>query len=254
VENVPGLLSFRSGLLIDSFIRKLRGIDRGGVHYKVVLDTLDAAGYGVPQHRRRTLICGIAGDAFRFPQAGGGRTSLIDAIGDLPEWTAATADEVLSLPNAFPLTRYQRARRRGADALYNHSAKRLQPTRQHRLTYLWEGSDKRALPDHLQAGGRNGKYRKLRSGVPAPTIVAHMAHDTAAFIHPWYSRMLTVREAARLQAFDDRYRFFGSQYSQFKQVGNSVPVLMAAAVARAMEPAVYASSALSRAGFRSATA
>ena len=173
---------------------------------------------------------------------------------DLPEWTASTADEALSMPGAFPLTRYQRARRRGAEALYNHSAKRLQQTRQHRLTYLREGSDKRALPDHLQAGGRDGKYRKLRSGAPAPTIVAHMAHDTAAFVHPWYNRMLTVREAARLQSFDDRYRFFGSQYSQFKQVGNSVPVLMAAAVACAVESAVQESMAATRPGRRSATA
>ena len=67
-------------------------------------------------------------------------------------------------------------------------------------------------------------------------------------------RMLTVREAARLQSFDDRYRFFGSQYSQFKQVGNSVPVLMAATVAMAMEPAVQASIRAERSRLRSASA
>lgn len=233
IENVPGLLSFRRGIIIDRLFRELGQIAYRGQKYSVTLETLDAVGYGVPQHRRRIFVSGVLGRPFEFPPAHSDRVSLIDAIGDLPEWTAGP-NAVLDLPKAHPLTRYQRERRRGARALYNHSAKRLERVRQKRVASLQEGDDKRALPNHLQAGGRAGKYRKLRSGVPAPTVIAHMAHDTSGYIHPRYNRMLTVREAARLQGFDDRYRFCGSQYQQFKQVGNAVPPLLAAALGQAL--------------------
>jgi DNA (cytosine-5)-methyltransferase 1 len=235
IENVPGLLSFRRGTVVDRLVRGLSRLTVGQHRYTVVLDVLDAAAFGVPQHRRRVFICGILGEAYRFPATSSARVTLIEAIGDLPEWTASSPDEVLPLPKAYPLTAYQRARRGTASALYNHSAKRLEERRLERLAFLQEeGHDRRALPDHLQAGGREGKYRKLRSSAPSPTILAHMAHDTSGFIHPRYDRMLTVREAARLQGFDDTYRFEGSQYQQFNQVGNAVPPLLAAELARAL--------------------
>jgi DNA (cytosine-5)-methyltransferase 1 len=234
LENVPGLLSFQRGTAVDRLVRTLSRLTVGQYRYTVVLDVLDAAAYGVPQHRRRVFVCGILGEAFRFPAESSARITLIEAIGDLPEWTASSPDEELPLPKAYPLTAYQKARRGAADALYNHSAKRLEERRLERLAVLREGDDRRALPDHLQAGGREGKYRRLRSSAPSPTILAHMAHDTSGFIHPRYDRMLTVREAARLQGFDDTYRFEGSQYQQFNQVGNAVPPLLAAELARAL--------------------
>jgi DNA (cytosine-5)-methyltransferase 1 len=235
IENVPGLLSFRQGTVVDRLVRTLSRLTVGQHRYTVVLDVLDAAAFGVPQHRRRVFICGVLGEAFCFPAPSPARITLIEAIGDLPDWTAASPDEVLPLPKAYPLTPYQKARRGSASCLYNHSVKRLEERRLERLAFLQEeGHDKRVLPDHLQAGGRAGKYRKLRSSSPSPTIVAHMAHDTSSFIHPRYNRMLSVREAARLQGFDDAYRFHGSQKQQFNQVGNAVPPLLAAELARAL--------------------
>lgn len=234
VENVPGLISFRKGFVLDRFIRQLNRITVDGKRYSVVFDTLDAACYGVPQHRKRVFMCGILGETFVFPSGSSHRVSLIDAIGDLPEWTTGPT-EVVRLPKVYPLTPYQTARRRGATALYNHSAKRLQELRMERLAQLQEGDDRRALPEHLQTGGHEGKYRRLRSSAPAPTLVAHMAKDTSDFIHPRYDRMLTVREAARLQSFDDIYRFTGSQYQQFKQVGNAVAPRVAEALGAALE-------------------
>jgi DNA (cytosine-5)-methyltransferase 1 len=247
IENVPGLLSYRGGLLVDRVIRELNTVTVRRRRYKVVLDTLDAAAYGVPQHRRRIFIVGVRGEAFRFPAPGADRISLIDAIGDLPEWTAPGPDEAIYLPKSHPLTSYQSARRRDAAVLLNHSAKRLERRRQERVACLQEGDDKRVLPEHLQAGGRASKYRKLRSSVPSPTILAHMAHDTSGFIHPRYERMLTVREAARLQSFDDTYKFSGSQFQQFKQVGNAVPPVLARALAVALAGALDAAGVQQRA-------
>jgi DNA (cytosine-5)-methyltransferase 1 len=233
IENVPGLLSFRRGFVIDQLVRSLNRLEVLGQRYRVSLEVLDAVGYGVPQQRRRIFICGILGQDYSWPFPSSERITLNQAIGDLPEWTGA-ADEALTLPKSYPLTPYQAARRRRATLLYNHSAKRLQELRQERIALLEEGDDRRSLPEHLQSGGRAGKYRRLRGSVPSPTIVAHMAHDTSAFVHPRYNRMLTVREAARLQSFDDTYRFVGSQYQQFKQVGNAVPPLLARALAEAL--------------------
>jgi DNA (cytosine-5)-methyltransferase 1 len=234
IENVPGLLSFRRGFVVDSFFRRLNALRVGELSYGVTLETLDAAGFGVPQHRKRIFIAGVLGECLTFPEPSSIRVPLADAIGDLPEWTT-NPTEVVPMPKSYPLTQYQMARRRGAAGLYNHSAKRLLELRQARLSHLKQGDDRRALPEHLQSGGQEGKYRRLRSSRPAPTVVAHMAKDTSDFIHPYYERMLTVREAARLQSFDDRYRFVGSQYQQFRQVGNSVPPLLSFALANALE-------------------
>lgn len=235
LENVPGLLSFRRGIVIDQLVRRLNQAAGEGHTYNTVLDTVDAAGFGVPQHRRRVFVCGLFDSVFQFPAPSSTRVTLREAIGDLPEWTAEDADEAIALPPSNPLTAYQRARRGRCRKLYNHTSKKLEELRMARLAELQEGDDRRALPEHLQAGGHEGKYRRLRSSAPSPTVMAHMAKDTSDFIHPNYERMVTVREAARLQSFDDRYRFCGSQYQQFRQVGNAVPPLLAMHLGRAVE-------------------
>ena len=71
------------------------------------------------------------------------------------------------------------------------------------------------------------KMRRIRWNEPAPTIVAHLAKDGYMFIHPFHNRTITVREAARFQSFPDSFEFSGSMTSQFRQVGNAVPPLLA---------------------------
>lgn len=80
--------------------------------------------------------------------------------------------------------------------------------------------------------GFKDKMRRIRWDRPAPTIVAHLAKDGYMFIHPEHQRMITVREAARFQSFPDAFEFQGSMSSQFRQVGNAVPPLLAEALGK----------------------
>jgi DNA (cytosine-5)-methyltransferase 1 len=78
------------------------------------------------------------------------------------------------------------------------------------------------------------KWRKLIVGAPSWTVTAHLAKDSYSHIHydSRQARMITVREAARLQSFPDSWRFEGNLGDRFRQIGNAVPPLMAAALGR----------------------
>jgi DNA (cytosine-5)-methyltransferase 1 len=80
--------------------------------------------------------------------------------------------------------------------------------------------------------GFKDKMRRIRWDKPAPTIVAHLAKDGYMFIHPFFDRTITVREAARFQSFPDSFEFLGSMSSQFRQVGNAVPPILAEALGK----------------------
>ena len=93
---------------------------------------------------------------------------------------------------------------------------------------------KRWIMYRSNKGGFQDKMRRIRWDKPAPTIVAHLAKDGYMFIHPWIDRTITVREAARFQSFPDHFQFKGSMASQFRQVGNAVPPLLAEALGKAI--------------------
>lgn len=78
------------------------------------------------------------------------------------------------------------------------------------------------------------KWRKLERNQPSRTLLAHLSHDTYSHIHydSDQARTISVREAARLQSFPDRFEFFGAMNSAFGQIGNAVPPLMAFALAK----------------------
>ncbi|SDE13393.1 DNA cytosine methyltransferase [Aquimonas voraii] len=86
----------------------------------------------------------------------------------------------------------------------------------------------------IDHGGFANKYRRLAWDEPSHTLVAHMARDCSDFVHPELDRFVSVREAARLQSFPDNFRLPGSQFQQFKQLGNAVPPLLGKAVGDAV--------------------
>ncbi|MGV3483330.1 MAG: DNA cytosine methyltransferase [Planctomycetaceae bacterium] len=84
------------------------------------------------------------------------------------------------------------------------------------------------------------KWRKLESDKPSRTLMAHIGKDTYSHIHydSDQARTISVREAARLQSFPDGFLFCGTMNPAFRQIGNAVPPLMSAAIAKAIMQAI----------------
>ncbi|MFW9844081.1 MAG: DNA (cytosine-5-)-methyltransferase [Candidatus Thorarchaeota archaeon] len=79
-----------------------------------------------------------------------------------------------------------------------------------------------------KSGGRTTYYGRLNSHLPSYTVNTYFNRPgNGTFIHPSQNRLISMREAARLQSFPDHYRFWGSLSSRYKQIGNAVPPLLA---------------------------
>jgi DNA (cytosine-5)-methyltransferase 1 len=94
-----------------------------------------------------------------------------------------------------------------------------------------ENSLHHSIADIMPYSERNhifkDKYFKLDDKLPSKTITSHMKFDCNMYIHPFQSRGLSSREAARIQTFPDDYYFRGSQNQWYAQIGNAVPPKLA---------------------------
>jgi DNA (cytosine-5)-methyltransferase 1 len=93
-----------------------------------------------------------------------------------------------------------------------------------------------AIVPPYDAGKFPNKWRKMWRDQPARTLMAHLGKDSYSHIHydSNQARTISVREAARLQSFPDGFMFYGTMNPAFRQIGNSVPPLMAKAIATQM--------------------
>jgi DNA (cytosine-5)-methyltransferase 1 len=246
MENVSGMVSYGNGDLIEEVKRKFQTIG-----YTVNFRILDAADFGVPQHRKRIFFVGNRlGMQNPFPKAPQDGCSdcndpvtVWDAIGDLPPLSAGHGKEIMKY-NKPAFHGYQEWARDGSSYVFNHVARPHTRRDVETFRYMRLGDKWKDLPQKYRDlyGYRNDifndKFKRLWKNKPAWTITAHLCKDGYVYIHPTQSRTITVREAARLQSFPDKFVFKGSRTSQFKQVGNAVPPLMAKAVALGIKKAL----------------
>lgn len=242
MENVPGMNSVEDGKAIHEIVKLLSALG-----YTVKVKLLKAEEYGVPQERRRLFFIGTRLDVpLFFPKPTHGNSDLFlkpyvtiwDAIGDLNELKAGEGEEVQEYTKT-PKTEYQRMMREGSDFLYNHVAPMLSDINLERLKYIRPGGSWRDLPyDLLPSGMKKARrsdhtkrYGRPRKEDLSCTILTKCDPHWGAYFHPTQDRTFTVREAARLQSFPDRFVFQGPRTEQFKQVGNAVPPLLAKAIA-----------------------
>ena len=239
-ENVKGLTLGQHAKFLDELISALIG--KG---YDVVLPyrVLNAADYGVPQDRRRLFLLGARQGlaAPHYPQPIALRTTVDDAIGDLPD--ADSFDELRDNDsvriNWKTKSPYARRLRGLATDDEDFGYQRVHDNNRLTASLRTEHSLLSQTRFAATAHGETepiSRFRKLPPNGLCNTLRAGTDSARGAFtsprpIHPKSPRVITVREAARLHSFPDWFRFHATKWHGFRQIGNSVPPLLARAVA-----------------------
>lgn len=254
LENVVGLATHHGGRTIEIMERCFKALG-----YETGWRILNAAHFGIPQKRERLImIGGQAGVKIEFPTPthySEGATighkdrsrlhipenrslfnlendslnpavSVLDAISDLPDVAAGgTESEYGESRNE-----YQRDRRGSLTKVSLHSATAHTPKMMEIIRH--SGKNISCIPSHLISSGFSSCYSRLDGNEPAVTITVNFVHPASnRCIHPVQDRALTPREGARLQSFDDGFKFAGNRTQIAKQIGNAVPPLLGRAIA-----------------------
>jgi DNA (cytosine-5)-methyltransferase 1 len=226
---------------------------KGYPGYNVDYQVLDASEFGVPQKRKRLFIIGIRSDIEAIPpfpeKDVKNFVSVGEAIYDLPELepmimplrlksSGSKQKDLERDYKCLPLSSYQkkmRKRKKEGEGVWNHLCRSHNDKDILIFDLLKQGQKYRDLPEEMmryRVDIFDDKYRRLIGDEPAWTLTAHMKKDGLAYIHPLQSRSISVREAARIQSFPDDFVFHAPMTRMFELVGNSVPPLLAEAVAR----------------------
>lgn len=228
-ENVEGFLTGEGGRWVTDLLDPL--VQAG---YVIHLRKVNAANYGVPQHRKRVVAIGGLGWDPGFPEpthrSGGAPGAervarqlssgpgVMEALGGLPP-VAASARAAL---------------------LADHFVKVSNDTDLKRFSALLPGQTMKDLPEELwHETYRKRAYRRVQDGTAterrggAPSGLRRLVGDmpskaitsgaTSEFVHPTEARFLSLRECARLQTFPDTYTFVGTQAQKALLIGNAVP-------------------------------
>lgn len=220
IENVKGLTTLSGGAFRDDIISRFSALG-----YTVKYQILNAADYGVPQNRYRVFFVGMKKNGFEFPREFDYKVTTKDAIGDLPRLEGA---EVINEYYMEPQTEYERLMRGDARVLLNHEGTNHSQQTRDIIALIKDGGKIKDLPrEYWEIRKYNKAFERMCSSGQSNTV------DTGHrnYFHYEQNRIPSVRENARLQSFSDEFEFLGSKTSQYKQVGNAVPPLLAYAVA-----------------------
>lgn len=197
IENVKGLKFHNSGETLKSIIELLETKGEYTISYQV----LNSVNYNVPQKRERIFIVGVKGKKeFKFPKPSEKVLTIKSVLNDVPESECSK---------------------------YNDRKKEL-------FKMIPPGGCWINLPEDVQreylgnsynsGGGKRGILRRMSMDEPSLTLLCSPSQKQTERCHPLEERPFSIREYARIQTFPDDYEFAGSVSSQYKQIGNAVPV------------------------------
>lgn len=219
VENVPGLLWPRHKSFLDAFYQLADAAD-----YELMQPVvLNAKDFGVPQNRRRVFLLGR--DRRRgglMPQWPPAPTHVAPGLAEdeRPTWRLAQEAFCLPAPDGDK-----------NDVHMQHGKKLIETFA---ATPPNGGSRKdsgRLLKCHEAHSGHSDVYGRINPAEPGPTMTTACINPSKGrFVHPTLHHGITLRQAARLQSFPDWFEFQGGLMAGGVQVGNAVPVEMAAAL------------------------
>ena len=236
IENVRGILSKDNGYAKDRIYEIFES--KG---YFVNHNLLDASEYGVPQKRIRNFFVMLKKERFNFETIIKVRIKVTvkDAIEELYTLEEQPKKDVYILENA-PDNVYRKYLRNNGNTIENHEICYPTETVQKRISFVKQGGNWQSIPSELFDNNRNNRhssaYKRLAEDDVSVTIDTGNAHSN--YFHPLFNRIPTVREAARLQSFNDAFIFQGSKSAQHKQVGNAVPPLLAKSLALAIKETI----------------
>lgn len=256
-ENVVGMLSAKPGGV--PIITRIKDAF-SNIGYELIDDirkyaVVDMVDYGIPQIRKRVILVGLKKSRYApdiqnklldfylhiLPSFKSTHKNTVrDAISDLPKLRVNKSEMNIngklyshSPANTNILNHYPRFHNKRDIQIFYELAldqnKEIQKYHSiHELKKLYTAKTGKSSNVH--------KYYVLKWNEPSNTIVAHLHKDGLRHIHPDYtqSRSITVREAARLQSFEDDFEFLGSMGDQYKMIGNAVPPLFAKYLAKSI--------------------
>jgi len=219
LENVRGMVSLDKGAFVEDILGRF-----GALGYSVTFRILNASDFGVPQSRQRVFFVGIKNKEFLFPLASHQVIGCKEALSDLPVKPSGSMDYISEPKNEF-----QARMRKGSKLISNHEETKHSQQTIDIISMVPDGGSIKSLPEeywHIRKF--NKAFQRMNSELPSMTI------DTGHrnYFHYSQNRIPTVRESARIQSFPDKFEFLGSKTSQYKQVGNAVPPLLALVLAR----------------------
>lgn len=233
IENVKNLINACDGYFIKQILNEF-----GQLGYIINYGVLNAANFGVPQHRERAIIIGSLSKSISLPTPSCPSVTVYDAISDLAY--LESGEGVFETPyKNKPKTEYQKMLRNKNGLLYNHVATSHSKVALEKLAMIPPEGNKSSLPKELHGKQKFATtWSRLVWNEQSPTIDTRFdTPSNGKNSHPFLNRAITPREAARIQSFPDSYVFFGKKVNVCKQIGNAVPPLLARAIGLAIEAA-----------------
>ncbi|MCC5641181.1 DNA cytosine methyltransferase [Nostoc sp. CHAB 5844] len=250
MENVPGLAAarFNDERMTNHLANEFKEL---GYHVTVV--KLDASNFMVPQLRKRVFLLGSRVSPIKVPDASEFAREAygIDVTRHDNSVGAAFSDLVAPVAKGHMATyssnapsAFAKLMRQGSTEYSLHEAPRMSATDRQLVRFIPPGGNYQNVPDQYatqrilnfkRTGGRTTTYGRLHPQRPSYTVNTYFRRpNVGSNFHPTQDRLITVREAMRLQALPDRFQIApgGAQDARNALVGNAVPPLLAQAVAR----------------------